>query len=80
MSEVAMAEHGPLNVPWRRSRSSPDDSDNYVEIAVVGDEVLMRHSKDPDGRILRFSAESWNAFLAAIRAGEMDSDQIVPSD
>jgi len=34
--------------------------------------VAVRHSKDPDGPKLVFTAEEWEAFTAGIRAGEFD--------
>jgi hypothetical protein len=34
--------------------------------------VAVRHSKDPDGPRLVFSAGEWEAFTADIRAGDLD--------
>jgi len=32
--------------------------------------VLVRHSKNPEGGVLRFTADEWRAFEAGVRAGE----------
>lgn len=39
-----------------------------------GDEVLVRHSADPD-RVLTFSHEEWAAFLEGAKAGEFGGGQ-----
>lgn len=54
---------------WRRA--SECDSNTCVEVA-IGDEVLVRDSKDPDRAVLRFDAGEWLAFLAGAKAGEFD--------
>jgi hypothetical protein len=58
---------------WRRS--SRCETAQCVEIKVVGeaagDRVLMRDSKDPEGRVLTFSAREWVAFLASLRGGDL---------
>jgi hypothetical protein len=44
---------------------------NCVEVDSGAEEILVRDSKDPDGPVLRFTREEWDAFTAGIRAGEM---------
>ncbi|WP_443034590.1 DUF397 domain-containing protein [Streptomyces sp. BE303] len=34
------------------------------------DRLQIRDSKDPDGPALRFPADAWRSFVAAVRAGE----------
>jgi len=34
--------------------------------------VAVRHSKNPDGPKLAFTAQEWEAFTAGVRAGEFD--------
>jgi predicted secreted Zn-dependent protease len=58
---------------WRRS--SRCDTGQCVEVAGSGSAVLMRDSKHPDGPVLVFSAEEWNAFVAGVRQGEYDLRQ-----
>jgi hypothetical protein len=55
---------------WRRSRYC--EAGACVEVAVAADRVLLRHSTDPDGPRLDFSRAAWAAFLAAVRAHEID--------
>jgi Domain of unknown function (DUF397) len=55
---------------WRKSTvSNPSEC---VEVAFVGESVLMRHSKDPSGPRLTFSLAEWAAFLSGVRRGEFD--------
>lgn len=53
---------------WRRGARCNNGA--CVEVARVDDDYLIRDSKDPDGGILRFSAQEWAAFEAAVQAGE----------
>jgi len=64
-----MPEAGPTR--WfKSSRSSGNGA--CVEIAYLADAVAVRDSKDPAGPVLRFQAESWRAFVDAVRRGELD--------
>lgn len=69
MTWVKSSHSGNLNcveVNWRTSSHSTADC---VQVA-LGDPVLVRHSKDPDGPVLAFTAQEWLAFLAGARDGE----------
>lgn len=44
-----------------------------TEVAFVGAEILVRDSKDPDGPVLRFTADEWEAFVLGVAAGEFDA-------
>jgi hypothetical protein len=41
-----------------------------VEVALVGDQYLVRDSKNPDQAALSFTADEWTAFVAGVEAGE----------
>jgi hypothetical protein len=44
-----------------------------VEVADLPDGTIgVRHSKDPSGPVLRFTAAEWDAFLGGARTGEFD--------
>lgn len=60
-----MAEN---RIDWRKSLVSGNG--NCVEVAFVGQSVLVRHSKDRGGATLTFTLSEWDAFLAGVRNGE----------
>jgi Domain of unknown function (DUF397) len=59
---------------WRKSsRSKPgSDETTCVEVAGLAGRVAMRDSKDPTGVALALPRAQWWAFLASVRAGELD--------
>ena len=36
-------------------------------------EIGVRHSKDSEGPVLRFTPDEWHAFVGGVRNGEFDS-------
>jgi uncharacterized protein DUF397 len=60
-----------VEVAFRRSSQCDTYGDACVEVA-VGDVVLVRDSKNPDGPVLSFDASEWSAFLAGVRSNEFD--------
>ena len=59
------------SVEWRKSSFST--TNGCVEVAVVGDRIAVRDSKDQgQGPVLEFTAVEWDAFLGGVRAGEFD--------
>ncbi|GIE35476.1 hypothetical protein Ait01nite_085210 [Actinoplanes italicus] len=52
---------------WRRSRRCATGT--CVEVARVGDRMLVRDSKDLDIAPLRFTEEQWEEFVAGVKAG-----------
>jgi predicted secreted Zn-dependent protease len=53
---------------WRRSTRCGTSS--CVEVAKVGDEYLVRDSKNPSRDALSFTKEEWVAFVAGVAAGD----------
>jgi cobalamin biosynthesis protein CobT len=51
---------------WRKSSYSGSNGGECVEVATAG-AVLVRDTADRNGPILRFTADAWRAFTAAIR-------------
>jgi hypothetical protein len=57
---------------WPKSSFSYSNGE-CVEVAVLGDGTVgLRHSKDPDGPVLRFTVAEVAAFLEGAKAGEFD--------
>ncbi|GAA1409187.1 DUF397 domain-containing protein [Catellatospora coxensis] len=56
---------------WLKSKRC--DSNACVEVALIGQVVAMRDSKDPDGPILRFTRQEWDAFTAGLHEGDFAS-------
>jgi hypothetical protein len=58
-------------VEWRKSTFST--TNGCVEVAVVGDRIAVRDSKQQGGGpVLEFTAAEWAAFLGGVRGGEFD--------
>jgi hypothetical protein len=56
---------------WRKSSFST--TNGCVEVAVAGDRIAVRDSKQQGrGPVLEFTAAEWAAFLGGVRGGEFD--------
>ena len=59
------------SVEWRKSSFST--TNGCVEVAVVGDRIAVRDSKQRGrGPVLEFTEVEWAAFLNGVRGGEFD--------
>jgi hypothetical protein len=59
-------------VRWRKSsRSTPTGSD-CVEVAVLGDAIAVRDSKDPDGPMLLLGRTAWREVARSVMKDELD--------
>ncbi|MBP2369038.1 DUF397 domain-containing protein [Pseudonocardia parietis] len=56
---------------WRKSVRSGYQG-NCVELAVAGEGVAVRNSRDPHGTVLAFPAAGVADFLTSIKNGELD--------
>ena len=43
-----------------------------VEARLIGDQVTVRSSHDPDGPSVSYHRDEWSVFIAAVKAGEFD--------
>ncbi len=45
-----------------------------VEVAITdgGDKVVVRDSKNPEGKTLEYSRSEWRAFIGGVKSGEFD--------
>jgi hypothetical protein len=62
---------GSSGLAWRKATASTGQG-ACVEIAPLEKGVLVRHSKDPGGPTLHYTAAEWAAFLHGVRNGEFD--------
>jgi hypothetical protein len=65
---------GPESAPitWRKSSLSGGTGGECVEVAFSGQNVLVRHSRNPDDAVLSFTHSEWQAFLTGARNGEFN--------
>lgn len=67
-----MALPQPQSLTWRKSSYS-GSGDNCVEVAALpGGGQAVRDSKNPDGPVLTFTPDEWNAFIEGVKDGEFD--------
>lgn len=59
---------------WQKSSRSGPNCDNCVEVAFVDGAIAVRDSKRPDGPVLLFTQEEWDAFVGGAKDGEFDLD------
>jgi len=55
---------------WRTSSLSGSNG-QCVQVALIGEYVIVRDSKDPQGAVLAFGAAEWNAFLVNLKADHL---------
>ena len=53
---------------WRKSSYSGSNGGACVEVGTAGLVVAVRDSKDPDGPLLAFAADTWQAFAEDVKA------------
>jgi hypothetical protein len=73
--ENAMAQHpkGDFDLSravWQRAKG--DESESAVEVAFVDDLIGLRNSGEPDGPVLVFTKDEWDAFVGGAQDGEFD--------
>jgi uncharacterized protein DUF397 len=57
---------------WFKSSLSFSNG-NCVEVAnLSGGGIGVRDSKNPEGSVLRFTGDEWQAFIGGVRNGEFD--------
>jgi len=56
-------------VTWRKSSYSGNNGGDCVEVATATRIIAVRDSKDPDGSVLAFAADTWAAFAERVKTG-----------
>ena len=62
-----------MSINWERAvwrKSIHSDTGECVSVALVGDTIGVRDTKNWDGPILEFNSREWSAFLAGVTDGE----------
>jgi len=59
-----------VKIPWRVPRSCNGGA--CVRVALVGNSVLIGDSRYPDGPVLFYTKEEFDAFVESIKLGELD--------
>jgi Domain of unknown function (DUF397) len=67
-----MSELDKLVPAFRKSSFSAAGNPACVEVGFTVTEVHLRDSKDPDGPVLRFTPQEWEAFIAGVKDGQFD--------
>ena len=58
---------------FRKSTFSNGQGGNCVEVAELPDGgTAVRHSKNPTGPVIEYTAAEWKAFIEGVKAGEFD--------
>ncbi|MEU8006469.1 DUF397 domain-containing protein [Catellatospora sp. NPDC049111] len=55
-------------VSWRKSKRC--DTTACIEVAMIDSNIALRDSKNPEGPVLQFTREEWDAFVAGVEAGD----------
>jgi len=53
---------------WRTSSYSGDNGGACIEVGTTGPAVTVCDSKDPDGPLLAFPADTWTIFAERVKA------------
>jgi Domain of unknown function (DUF397) len=61
---------------WRKSSYSGSGGGDCTEVATAPGTVLVRDSKNPDGPVLAFGRQAWEAFAAKVKARRFRSLRI----
>lgn len=70
--------HTPDDLPgvaWHISTRSPNGGGSCVEAGPVRDSsgrVAVRHSHHPDGQVIVYGGDQWEAFVSRIKSGDFD--------
>jgi Domain of unknown function (DUF397) len=62
---------------WRKSAHS--NINGCVEVALLGDAVAVRNSRDRRGPVVVFTALEWEAFIGGAKDGEFDLGRVTHS-
>jgi hypothetical protein len=61
-----------MSPSWRKSSASAQG--DCVEVALEGQAVLVRNSRERHSYVLKFTYSEWEAFLSGVHSGEFGLD------
>ena len=68
--QMSPNEVGQVMRTWRRASFCA--SNECVEVAQRGDEIILRDSAQPHGSMLHYTVKDWGSFMRRIKSGELD--------
>ncbi|MEU6700531.1 DUF397 domain-containing protein [Pseudonocardia sp. NPDC046786] len=72
MNQMHLSDPATIDeLTWRKSTRSGQQG-NCVELAVTGEGIAVRNSRDPHGTVLAFSTSGIGDLLTSIKNGELD--------
>lgn len=68
------------NVEWLRSEGGDEEpGGGRIEVAFLDDgTTLMRDGEEPEGPVLVFTPQEWEAFVGGVKDGEFDLSESYP--
>jgi len=58
----------------RFTKSTFSGAGSCLEVAQVGDWILLRNSRHPEAELIRLTLDEWNAFELGVQHGEFTFD------
>nr|WP_221308456.1 DUF397 domain-containing protein [Nocardiopsis mwathae] len=75
MTSQQLADTELASVTWHISSFSTNGGATCVEAGPLNDgtgRVAVRHSRHPDGAVIVYTRQEWEAFTKGVRVGEFD--------
>jgi uncharacterized protein DUF397 len=60
------------NATFKRASTCDNSGGSCLEVAMLGDTVITRDSKDPQGTVQAYTRSEWITFIDAVKGGEFD--------
>ena len=57
---------------FRRASACDNSGGSCMEVAMLGDTIITRDSKDPQGTVQAYTRSEWSAFIDGVKQGEFD--------
>ena len=57
---------------FRRAAGCDNSGGSCLEVAILGDTIITRDSKDPQSTVQAYTRTEWTTFIDGVKAGEFD--------